>query len=87
MSNFLIRELTVIIELLLLAIIINWIIIYVHTYVATYNFILLSGHSLMGTHLFESSSMTIPVGHSHPSITQIAGQAINVNLLVHVAAH
>ena len=41
----------------------------------------------MGTHLFESSSMTIPVGHSHPPKKQIKGQALNVNLLVHVTAH
>ena len=41
----------------------------------------------MGTHLFESSSMTDPVGHSHPPTTQIAGQGIGVNMLVHVTAH
>ena len=48
--------------------------------------IILSGHSLGGTHLFETSSMTVPLGHSHPLTTQTAGQGLGMNLLLHVVA-
>ena len=36
-------------------------------------FVKLSRHLLGGIHLFEPSSMIVPVGHSHPSVTQILG--------------
>ena len=49
-------------------------------------FIILSGHSLGGTHLFESSLMTVPGGHSQPPTTQTTEQGVFMNLLVHVVA-
>ena len=36
-------------------------------------FVKLSRHLLGGIHLFEPSSMIVPVGHSHPSVAQILG--------------
>ena len=40
-------------------------------------------HSLGTTHSFFSSSMTVPVGHSHPLIIQTKGQAPG-SVLLHV---
>ena len=45
----------------------------------------LVGHSSGGTHIFESSSMTVPLGHSHPPTTQILGQGLGRNLSSQVA--
>ena len=38
-------------------------------------------HSLGGTHSFWSQSMTVPLGHSHPSGIQVRGQATGPVLL------
>ena len=38
-------------------------------------------HSLGATHSFFSSSITVPVGHSHPLIIQTAGQGLGPVLL------
>ena len=45
---------------------------------------ILVGHSSGGTHILESSSMTVPVGHSHPPTTQILGQGLGMNLSLQV---
>ena len=37
-------------------------------------------------HLFDSSSMTVPLGHSHPLTTQVSGQGLGMSLLPHVIA-
>ena len=50
------------------------------------NIHVLSGHSLEGTHLLESSSMIVPLGHVHTPL-QTCGQDIKLNLLAQVVAH
>ena len=49
-------------------------------------FIILLGHSFGGTHLFISSLMIVPGGHSQPWIIQGRMQGNGLNLLVHVIA-
>jgi len=59
--------------------------IILHTYNTQYNntIIILSGHSDGGTHSFWSSSIIVPLGHSHPP-SQIRGHTLKRNLLAQV---
>ena len=46
----------------------------------------LSGHSLEGTHLLESSSMIVPLGHVHTPV-QTRSKGLKKNLLAQVVGN